>query len=114
MISRLISNPTTKKKIVINPSLIQNSMLLVKSQLPKPSLILVCQNSCITAAAPPLANTNAATVATSNTTPLIASICRNRRTGPVSLWMGAERSGSGLDLAAMQQHVVLGRRHDTL
>ena len=42
-ISRLISRPTTKKKIVINPSLIQNSSGSCRANWPMPTVVGKCQ-----------------------------------------------------------------------
>src|SRR5258707_1252296 len=75
------SSPTTKKKSVIRPSLIQWSSDSFSSKPPKTRPTGVCQIEWYAADQGEFASTRATTVQVRSTMPLADSTCRNRTKG---------------------------------
>ena len=94
--SRLISRPTTKKKIVIAPSLIQCCNVSSNALPPTVSPTLVCQRPAKAAAQGELAIPSAMSAQARSTMPPAASILKNLAKGPASrLMIGSAEPPSG-------------------
>ena len=74
--SRLISRPTTKKKMAIRPSLIHRMAALERTQPLTPTVILVCHRLWYSSAQGELAHTKATIVQIIRATPPAASILK--------------------------------------
>ncbi len=81
--SRLISNPTTKKKTAISPSLTNSRRSRLRLNGPTSIENCVCQNDWYASLQGELATTRATAVAASSTTPPAASVWRKSTSGRI-------------------------------